>query len=100
MESTMKCKQYFRIEWDEFFEIYNTLKGHEELTNALIEKALEDWPEDQGFGSSDRWHVVFGELGSMGHDGTKPIRDVIIERYEQCYLETLYSFYFKLEMAM
>jgi len=93
-------KEYIRSEWDEFFDLYKQVNEilRKKAEDLIIQDALEHWPEDHGFGSSDRWHSVFGELARTAYneetnEWSLPTEVSEVEVTVKDYLRNRLSFY-------
>ena len=66
----IRSKTWIRNEWKAFFDLYKdvNLVLRQKLEDLIIEEAMEDWPEGEGFGSSDRWCVIFNKFEGPEYD--------------------------------
>mgnify|MGYP001350224819 CR=1 FL=1 len=53
-----------RMEWNEFFAMFRGVNEvlSRKAGDILVERRIAELPEGSDFGSSDRWHVIFGGL--------------------------------------
>jgi hypothetical protein len=65
--------QDWQVEWKKFFKKFKKAQEKFPLLRGMCREIfLIDWPEDQGFGSSDFNHSAFGEFSHC-----KSVDDII-----------------------
>jgi len=66
-----KFKGYHRMEWEEVFVLFRQLESDfivQKVRHLSDEVMLEDWPEGEGFGSSDSSGALYNQIGQVEYD--------------------------------